>query len=70
MFHKEDYIKYRLERAEESLSDAKHLVSTNHWNSIANRLYYACFYAANAWLLDNDIKVKAHSWHAVNFMSF
>lgn len=56
-----DYINYRLERADESLSEAKLLAEGNHWNTVANRLYYACFYAVNALLLKSDINAKSHT---------
>ncbi len=53
-------IKYRLERADETIEEAKILASTNHWNSVANRLYYACFYAVTALLFQEDLRTKSH----------
>ena len=70
IFSNQDYIKYRLERAEESLSEAKILTEGNHWNAIANRLYYACFYAVNALLLKYDINTKTHSGTKSKFHEF
>ena len=50
MHSKEDLIKYRIERAKESLDESIILSETGHWNTVANRLYYASFYAVNALL--------------------
>ena len=60
-FEKRDYIKYRLERADETLAEAIQIAKMQHWNSVANRLYYACFYAVNALLFNNDVKAKTHT---------
>ena len=43
--------KYRLEQAEEALSDAELLLKEARYRVTVNRLYYACFYAATAALL-------------------
>jgi uncharacterized protein (UPF0332 family) len=48
---KREYIKYRLEKSDESLNDAKLLAQNQRWNACVNRLYYACFYAVMALLL-------------------
>jgi uncharacterized protein (UPF0332 family) len=53
-------IKYRLERAYETIEEAKILGMTNHWNTVANRLYYACFYAVIALLFHHDFRTKSH----------
>jgi len=44
----DDYIKYRFQRAEESFQDALILAENERWNTVINRLYYACFYAVIA----------------------
>lgn len=38
---KEELIKYRLQRAIDTLEDAKILADNQRWNSSINRLYYA-----------------------------
>jgi uncharacterized protein len=43
--------KYRLERAFETIEEAKILAEKNRWNTTANRLYYASFYAISALLV-------------------
>ena len=46
-----DLIKYRKNRAQETLEDALLLAGSGRWNACVNRLYYACFYAISALLL-------------------
>ena len=57
---RDDYIKYRLNRAGESLEEAVLLAENNKWNAVINRQYYACFYAVNALLLQNKIETQTH----------
>lgn len=57
---RDDYIKYRFHRAEESFDDALILMERVKWNSVVNRLYYACFYALIALLLKNNIETQTH----------
>ena len=40
----DEYIKYRFQRAEESLDDALIMIENKRWNTAINRLYYSCFY--------------------------
>ena len=55
-------IKYRLKEAEESLEEAKILLRENMSNrAIANRLYYAMFYAVLALLQEKQIGTSKHS---------
>ena len=42
---KNEYIKYRLEKADENFEAAELLVENEKWNSSINRLYYAAYYA-------------------------
>lgn len=56
----EDYINYRLKRADEAYDEALFLVQKKRWNTIINRLYYTCFYAVMALLLKNSIKTGTH----------
>ena len=55
------YVRYRLEKAQEVYQAACILCDAGQWNSAVNRLYYACFYAASALLLDRGIGAKSHS---------
>jgi uncharacterized protein (UPF0332 family) len=60
-YSKEELAKYRLERAEESLVEAKILATLNHWNTTANRLYYVCFYSASAYLVVHNFQASTHA---------
>ena len=54
-------VSYRLERARESLAEARLLLEQGHTNTFVNRLYYACFYAISALLLARDLSPAKHS---------
>lgn len=49
-YSKEELVKYRLNRAKESFEYGEILVLKGMWNSVANRMYYACFYTISAYL--------------------
>ncbi|MFA5782253.1 MAG: HEPN domain-containing protein [Bacteroidales bacterium] len=57
----EDLLKYRIERAYETLADARLLADGCRWNSCINRLYYASFYSVNALLLKNNFRTHTHN---------
>ena len=65
--NRSDYIDYRLQRAEESYSDAMILAEKERWNSVINRLYYSCFYAVIALLLKKDIETQSHDGSRTQF---
>lgn len=60
-YSKNDLVQYRIEKAEEALSDAVFLLEKESWNAITNRLYYACFYITSAYLASQEIKASTHS---------
>ena len=55
------FVRYRIEKADEVLTAAQVLYDARQWNSAVNRLYYACFYAASAVLLQRGIGAKSHA---------
>ncbi len=57
----EDYSKYRLQRAKETLKEVEVLIENRFWNSAINRMYYACFYAVGALLVLNGLETSSHS---------
>ncbi len=57
----DDLIKYRLEKAFETLADASLLAESGRWNSCIHRLYYASFYSVNALLLKNNFRTHTHN---------
>ena len=60
-YSKEELAKYRLERAKESLEEAKILGFSDHWNTASNRLYYGCFYIASSYLVINNFQASTHA---------
>jgi uncharacterized protein len=64
---REELIEYRLQRAKESFEEAKLLAQSNHWNTVANRLYYAAFYAINALFVKHEIQGATHNGIKANF---
>jgi len=57
----EDLIRYRMDRAEQTLIEAKTLGNSALWNGAINRLYYACFYIVDALLLAHKISHKTYA---------
>jgi uncharacterized protein (UPF0332 family) len=58
-FKPDDYIKYRLQRANETMSEIKILIENKLWNTAINRMYYACFYAVGALLVKNGVETSS-----------
>lgn len=56
-----EYIAYRINKAEEVYTAAVILYDAGQWNSAINRLYYACFYVASALLLKRGVGAKSHA---------
>ena len=65
--NREDYIRYRYHRSEESIEEALILAERGKWNAVINRLYYSCFYAVIALLLKNDIETQSHDGARTQF---
>lgn len=57
----QELVTYRLQRAMETLEEARVMESIEHWNACANRLYYAAFYAVSALLIKDGLSTKKHS---------
>jgi uncharacterized protein (UPF0332 family) len=63
-----DLIKYRIERAYDTLDDARILAENGKWNSCVNRLYYACFIVSTL-LVKNNIRTHTHNGAKSKFHS-
>ncbi len=50
-----DLVRYRMERAFETLQEARLMLENGHLHGAANRIYYACFYAVVALLLTKGL---------------
>jgi len=51
----------RLQKAKETLTEAKSNFELGYWRAAANRLYYASFYATSALLIKHGITAHTHS---------
>jgi uncharacterized protein (UPF0332 family) len=60
-FNSEDYIKYRLQKAKETLEEVNSHIENQFWSTALNRMYYACFYAVSALLFSRGLKATTHS---------
>ncbi len=65
--NKKDLIEYRLNRAKDTLDDARILAEKSKWNSTINRLYYSAYYAVTALLLKLDLSTTTHNGVKSNF---
>ncbi|MBC8384139.1 MAG: HEPN domain-containing protein [Candidatus Cloacimonetes bacterium] len=54
-------VRYRITRAKETLIEAKKMFELEFYNTCINRLYYSCFYAVNALLVNNNIIATSHN---------
>ncbi len=52
---------HRLERAYDSLGEARVLFDQGYTNTCVSRLYYACFYAVSALLLTKGVSASKHT---------
>lgn len=57
---REAIIEYRIQKAYNCLVAVEDIKPLNHWNIIANRLYYACYYMASALLIKNGFNAHTH----------
>jgi uncharacterized protein (UPF0332 family) len=54
-------IKYRINRAEETLDEVKLAIENNRLHLAANRIYYSVFYIVSALALKKGFKTSKHS---------
>jgi uncharacterized protein (UPF0332 family) len=54
-------VTHRLQKAKDTLREAKGNIEIAYWHTVANRLYYACYYAASALLIKNGHIAQTHS---------
>ncbi len=54
-------IKYRLEKASNTLNDAQNCFTNATLESTVNRIYYAMFYSVNALLIANGLSSSKHT---------
>lgn len=57
---REAIVTYRLEKAAKTLEEARCNLPMQFWSLIANRMYYAAYYAVSALLIVNGHTAKTH----------
>jgi uncharacterized protein (UPF0332 family) len=65
--NREDFIKYRFQRAYKSFDEALIMAKNDRWNAVINRLYYSCYYAVIAVLLKSNIETQTHDGARTQF---
>lgn len=60
-YRHEDYVRYRLQRAKETIREVNFHIENEFWNTAINRMYYACFYAVGALLVNAGVETGTHS---------
>ena len=54
-------VNYRINRAYETIDEAKSIMESGFYNTAINRLYYACYYAVIALLMKHNIPTQTHA---------
>lgn len=67
---RDEYVRYRLEKAYETYEVAQLLAENEKWNSVINRLYYAAYYAVSSLLMKAEIETKTHTGVKTNFFLY
>lgn len=57
---RKEIVAYRLLKAKQTLQEVDLHIKNELWNTAVNRLYYACYYAVIALLINNEINVQTH----------
>jgi uncharacterized protein (UPF0332 family) len=58
---RKEVVKLRIENAHDTMKEAKLLMDNSFWNAAINRMYYACYYAVTALLINNGIEAQTHA---------
>jgi len=53
-------VQFRMEKSKNTFSEITLLTDNALWQTAANRLYYACYYAVSALLIQHAIEAKTH----------
>jgi len=58
---RKEVVKYRLEKAISTFAEISVLLENKFYRTAANRLYYACYYAATALLIKDEHETHSHN---------
>ncbi len=53
-------VSFRIEKSRNTLEQVENILGFGYWDMIANRLYYAAYYAVSALLLQSGYSVHTH----------
>jgi len=56
-----ELVAYKMLRAKETLAEVDVQIKNKLFHTAVNRLYYACFYAVSALLINDEIKARKHA---------
>ncbi|MDR2064921.1 MAG: HEPN domain-containing protein [Prevotellaceae bacterium] len=54
-------VRFRLDKSKKTFTEVSILIDNAFWQTAANRLYYACYYAVSALLVENGIETQTHN---------
>ena len=57
-----ELVKYRIAKANSTLNEIHLHIENQLWNTAVNRLYYACYYAVTALLINSEINTQNSCW--------
>lgn len=58
--NKDELIRYRIERCNETIIETEEAIRNNHFHLAVNRIYYAIFYAISALAIKDDFSTSKH----------
>ena len=58
---REEIVKFRLEKANDTFAEIPVQIENKFYRTAANRLYYACYYAVTALLINDGYETHTHS---------
>jgi len=58
---RDSIVKIRLNEAKETYAEVSILIDNKLWRTAVNRLYYACYYAASALMVQYGYQTRTHS---------
>jgi uncharacterized protein (UPF0332 family) len=58
---RQELVEYRIQKARETFNEVDLHIKNELWTTAVNRLYYACYYAVIALLIDIEIQPQTHT---------
>jgi uncharacterized protein (UPF0332 family) len=56
-----ELVTYRLNKAKATINEIDLHIQNELWNTSVNRIYYACYYAVSALLINSAVKAQTHA---------